>query len=76
MILVFTIVVNLFAEVALETVTKPGLVNKRDLLGLLENIFDQRKIFSRGRSWPKTLRSWILFGLMLIILKNAMTLRA
>ena len=55
MILVFTIVVNLFAEVALETVTKPGLVNKRDLLGLLENIFDQRKIFSEVGLGPRLL---------------------
>ena len=51
MILFFMIVVNLFAEVALETMTKPSDVNKRDLLGLLENIFDERKNFSRGRSW-------------------------
>ena len=45
--LIFLIGMNLFlcAEANLKLIKTPVTVNKRDLLGLLENIFDQRNNF-------------------------------
>lgn len=45
--LIFLFGVNLFlcAEATLKLIKTPVTVNKRDLLGLLENIFDQRNNF-------------------------------
>lgn len=45
--LIFMIDVNLFlcAEATLKLIKTPVTVKKRDLLGLLENIFDQRNNF-------------------------------